>query len=139
LELQVASGNKRSPDAMSAEESRSKRQQLGSRSGDSNAPINPNVSPDAPSVKITGLPPGTTSEELHQALLEAGCTGHIIDVYVPKGERRFGFVRFPEQGMAADATFLNCLVRGQAVEMELASNDRKMRSQFEDGRPYYGK
>jgi len=136
LELEAATGSKRSPDAMMsvmAEPRMIRDRPPVSRSDDPNVPFNPNVSPDAPSVKITGLPPGTSSEELHQALLDAGCQGEIIDVYVPKGNRHFGFVRFPEPSMAEDATFLHVSVRGVAVEMELAANDRKMRGQFEDG------
>jgi len=89
------------------------------------APRDDNIRADAPSVKVSSLPRGTTSAELHDALMAAGCQGQIADVYVPKGDRGFGFVRFAEVFEAEEAALLSPVVRRTPVQLEVAVKDRK--------------
>merc|ERR1719265_834807 len=88
-------------------------------------PENPDVSLDTPSVKVTGVPPGTGSDQLHQALLAAGCTGNITDVYIPKGDRGFGFVRFARQEDAERLLQLPVGIFGVPLSLEMAVSARK--------------
>jgi len=89
------------------------------------APRDSNVSADAPSVKVSNVPPGTTSDMLHQALVGAGCSGEIVDVYVPKGDRGFAFVRFRAPEEAHQAAQLVIWAGDQQLGMEVAVSQRK--------------
>lgn len=88
-------------------------------------PDNPDVSPNAPSVKVSGVPPGTSSEMIHAALISAGCASPITDVYVPKGDRGFAFVRFARQQEAEAATQLQAYLRGSPLGLEVAVQERR--------------
>jgi len=133
LELEPALGTKRTPDEMVvSEQARQKRPAL-ARDFGSDAPHDPNISPDAPSVKVSGIPPNTTSPELHKALLDAGCTGKVTDVYVPKGNRGFGFFRFASFTEAEEASRLQVWVRGVCLSLDIAVQERKVHSKLEEG------
>mmetsp|Transcript_1267 Transcript_1267/g.3585 ORF Transcript_1267/g.3585 Transcript_1267/m.3585 type:complete len:795 (-) Transcript_1267:175-2559(-) len=132
LELAPALGTKRTPEEMlETEMSRQKRPALGGDVGE--APHDPNISPDAPSVKVSGLPPGTAAQELHKALLDAGCVGKVTDIYVPKGNRGFGFVRFALDTEAEDASRLEVWIRGAQLGMDIAVQERKIHSRLDEG------
>jgi hypothetical protein len=90
----------------------------------------PNVSGDAPSLKVSGVPPGTSSDELHQAVTAAGCRGNITDVYIPKGDRGFGFVRFAGFHEAEAAVTLQVIVRGTPLSLEISVAPRKGRKEM---------
>lgn len=134
LELEASAGKKRRPNEVGSELPRERRHEpaLERRFEADSVPIDPTVTKDAPSVKVSGLPSGATSEELHRALQEAGCKGRIVDVYIPKGDRGFGFARFDQEEEAADAAFLECHIRGATLVMEMSKNDRKVRTDFEE-------
>merc|ERR1711972_868866 len=55
-----------------------------------------------------------------------GCTGQIIDIYIPKGNRGFGFARFQTAEMAEDAANLHVEVRRHPLALELAVAERKI-------------
>mmetsp|Transcript_74686 Transcript_74686/g.216731 ORF Transcript_74686/g.216731 Transcript_74686/m.216731 type:complete len:743 (-) Transcript_74686:169-2397(-) len=98
------------------------------RSSDfSEAAPNSDRSVDGPSVKVNNVPVGATSEALHQALLAAGCAGHITDVYVPQGDRGFAFVRFGDQGEAEEATLLEVCLGDRILGLELATSEKRRR------------
>lgn len=129
LELELATNKKRGAEEMAGGEiGRHERnvQPRESREASSReAPDNPDVSADAPSLKVSNIPRGTTSEELHQAVVDAGCTGSITDVYIPKGNRGFGFVRFDSRQDTEAAARLKVFVKDSAVDLEVAVAPRK--------------
>jgi len=135
LELQLASSKKRNSEEMAGGDmgrpernvsSRESREPRESREASSReAPDNPDVKPDAPSLKVSNIPRGATSEELHQAFIDAGCTGGITDVYIPKGNRGFGFVRFESRSDTEFASRLKVHVRDIDVDLEIAVAPRK--------------
>merc|ERR1719401_3230179 len=88
-------------------------------------PVASDLSPDTPSIKVSSVPDGTSSDELHQAMITAGCRGGITDVYIPKGNRGFGFVRFTSMREAEMASQLNVRVNGSPVQLEIAVSERK--------------
>jgi len=131
LELEPAVGTKRTPDEMfHAEQSRMKRPALATEEDekpqDDSVPHDPDINPNAPSVKASGVPPEVTAQELHRALLDAGCTGKVTDVYVPKGNRGFGFIRFATHSEAEDALTLSIRVRSSRLSLELAVQERRV-------------
>jgi len=128
LELEPAMGTKRTPDEMlESEQARQRRMAPVSELPQElpEAPRDPNTSPDAPSVKVSGMPAGASSQELHAALLEAGLGGKATDVYVPRGNRGFGFVRFATPHEAEAASRLQPWLRGARLSLELAVQERR--------------
>merc|ERR1712039_477715 len=93
----------------------------------SNSPTasKPSINNGVASLKVSNVPRGATSDELHSAMLEAGCIGDITDVYIPKGDRGFGFVRFSDYNEAEVAAQLQVFLRGAAVGLELATEQPK--------------
>jgi len=130
LEIELAQGSKRSADEMQGRETaRESLAQPVKRMREmpfpTDVPDNPEVNADTPSVRVSRLTVGASSEELHAAFCEAGCSGRITDVYVPKGNRGYGFVRFSNLRDAEDAVGLSVYVRGHDVDLELAVANRK--------------
>lgn len=133
LEMEFAESKKKSSEEMAGgvwqEPQPASRQALAKGSpmvrGGKGAPDNPKVSEDAPSLKVSSVPAGTSSDELHKAVLAAGCRGGITDVYVPKGDRGFGFVRFSSMREAEAASYLQVFVRGVPVGLEISVAQRK--------------
>lgn len=78
-------------------------------------------------MKVSAVPPGTTPEELRAALVQAGCGGRITDVYVPKGDRGFAFVRFNTVAEALETANLAATLRGAPLGLEIAVQERKWR------------
>jgi RNA recognition motif-containing protein len=129
LELEFAMSKKRNSEEMAGDDIPRRERNVSSResreASSREAPDNPDVSADAPSIKVSNLPRGATSDELHQAFKDAGCRGGITDVYVPKGNRGFGFVRFENRRDADAAADLKVWVHDAAVDLEVAVAPRK--------------
>lgn len=130
LEMEFAAGRKRTSEEMAGGEmhrqmERQMRPPPREAFGPRDVPGNPDISADAPSLKVSGVPAGTTSEELHKAVVAAGCRGNITDVYIPKGDRGFGFVRFGGMREAEAELQLQVNVRGTPVELEISVAQRK--------------
>lgn len=135
LELEFAVGQKRNAQEMAGAVGpvgpvMSAPRQAYGRDVPRDVPDNPDVSADAPSIKVGNLPPGTSSDELHKAVLSAGCRGGITDVYIPKGDRGFGFVRFSNMRQAEDVARLQVYCRGSVLTMEISVGQRKPRREM---------
>lgn len=131
LEIELAQGSKRSSGEMHGRELVRESlapplKRMRETHVPTDVPDNPETGADTPSVRVSRLTLGASSEELHAAFREAGCRGRVTDVYVPKGNRGYGFVRFSNMRDAQEASELPAVyVRGQAVELELAVASRK--------------
>merc|ERR1719491_1581279 len=134
LEMEFAQGKKRSSEEMAGFSQGGVRPAPAARESPmwapqafvgKGAPDDPGISQDAPSIKVSSVPPGTSSDELHKAVLAAGCRGAITDVYIPKGDRGFGFVRFSGMRDAEAAANLQVFLRGAPVELEISVSQRK--------------
>jgi len=139
LEMEVAQGQKRTSSemqemmqrpgsAVKTEVVKTEASVMGAHA----VPDDPDANADAPSVKVSNLPPNTSSEELHEAFMQAGCRGQITDVYVPKGNRGFGFVRFARPHDVEQASTLEVNVRGCQLGIEVAVALRKSRKVMEE-------
>ncbi|CAK0863228.1 unnamed protein product [Prorocentrum cordatum] len=81
------------------------------------------------SIWVGGLPEGTTSEELKEAVTTVGVTT-MADVYAPPG-KNFGFIRFGTQEEAEAASQLTAnglTIRGQTVEARLSNTEKQKRA-----------